>query len=386
MDVPVGIGKDVGLETQLFGTRTHHTAGRFHTFLHHVAQHAGTKHLSLARESHGFNHQNVAAHFGPRKTVDNADLRFTLSRRNAETPHTEVLLKRFGRDADRKLRGTLVLRCLELRQNDLAQNLAHSTFERAYARFTRVVADDVAHRAFFHHHFVFLHAVDAHLLRNEVAHRDVHLFVFGIARKRNHLHTVKQCRRNVIAVGGRHEEHVRQVEWRLNVVVFKGVVLLRIKHFKQRCSRITAVIGADLVDLVQEEKRILNLSLDHVLNDLPRHRTHVGTAMTADFRFIGNAAQGHAYVFAVRRPGNRAAKRSFADARAAYEAENRRLDLAHALLHGEIFKNALLHLFESPMILIEDTASPFDVAVDAALLLPGQFEKRLDVAAHDARF
>ena len=38
------------------------------------------------------------------------------------------------------------------------------------------------------------------------------------------------------------------------------------------------------------------------------------------------------------------------------------------------------------MILIEDTASPFDVAVDAALLLPGQFEKRLDVAAHDARF
>ena len=54
-------------------------------------------------------------------------------------------------------------------------------------------------------------------------------------------------------VGGRDEEHLAEIERHLEVVVRERVVLLGIENLEQRRRRIAAEIGADLVDLVEDQ-------------------------------------------------------------------------------------------------------------------------------------
>ena len=80
--------------------------------------------------------------------------------------------------------------------------------------------------------------------------------LFGIALQIDDLHTIEQrCRHRVEHVRRADEQHLRQIERLIEVVVAERVVLLRIKHFKQRRRRIATEIAAQLVDLVEHEDR-----------------------------------------------------------------------------------------------------------------------------------
>ena len=61
---------------------------------------------------------------------------------------------------------------------------------------------------------------------------------------------------DVERVRGADEHHLRQVEVDLEVVVVEGVVLLRVEHLEQRRRGVAAEVGAELVDLVEQEHRI----------------------------------------------------------------------------------------------------------------------------------
>ena len=66
-----------------------------------------------------------------------------------------------------------------------------------------------------------------------------------------------------------------------------------------------------------------------------------------------------------------AAQRRFAYARRTHEAQNRSLELTDQGLHREIFEDALLDLFESVMVFLEDPLSFLNVE-----LIFGVFEAR----------
>jgi hypothetical protein len=68
------------------------------------------------------------------------------------------------------------------------------------------------------------------------------------------------------------------------------------------------------------------------------------------------------------------------------EAQDRRLELVHALLHREVLDDALLHLLEAVVVGVEHLDRVGEVAADLALLAPRQAEQRVDVVAHDRRF
>src|SRR5207245_11208875 len=60
----------------------------------------------------------------------------------------------------------------------------------------------------------------------------------------------------------------------------------------------------------------------HPLNDAPRHRAHVGAAVTADVRLVAGAAQRDAHVRPAHRARDGFGDRRLADARRADEQEN----------------------------------------------------------------
>ena len=214
---------------------------------------------------------------------------------------------------------------------------------------------------------------------------DLDLLVLGVAGEPDDLHPVHERLRHAERVRRGHEQHVRQVVVDLEIVVVEGVVLLGIEHFEQRRGGIAAPIGAELVDLVQQEQRVGRLGLLHALDDLARHRADIGAAVAADLGLVAHPAERHADEVAPRRTGDRLAERGLADAGRADQAEDRALHLAHALLHGEIFDDSLLDLLQPVMVLVQHALGAAEVALDLGALFPRDVEQPVEVIADHRR-
>ena len=119
-------------------------------------------------------------------------------------------------------------------------------------------------------------------------------------------------------------------------MIAEGVVLLGIEHFQQGCRGIAAKIGADFVDFVEHENRIVRSGLFDSLNDPAGERAYIGPAMAADFRLIAHAAQGNADEVASETMRDRTTKLCFANPRRADEAQYRSFDFFPELINGEI--------------------------------------------------
>src|SRR4029079_10299808 len=108
-----------------------------------------------------------------------------------------------------------------------------------------------------------------------------------VSRELEHFHAVAERRRNRIEyVRGRQKQHFRQVERNIEVMIAEGIVLLRVENFEQRGCRITSEVGAELVDLVEDENRVLRFGAAQTLDDLARKRADVRAPVAADFRFV----------------------------------------------------------------------------------------------------
>src|SRR5205085_1694369 len=149
---------------------------------------------------------------------------------------------------------------------------------------------------------------------------------------------------------------------RIEIVVAKVLVLLRVEDLEQGGRRIAAPVGADLVDLVEHEDRVIGLGAADRLDDAAWHRADVGAAVAADLRLVVHPAKGRARELAPHRAGYRMSQRRLAHAGRADEAEDW---LAPALgdaavlaqlPHGEVLDDALLHLVEVVVVVVEDRA------------------------------
>ena len=108
--------------------------------------------------------------------------------------------------------------------------------------------------------------------------------------------------------------------------------------------------------------------------------------MAADLGLIAHAAEGHAHELAVGGARDALAERGLADARRTDQAEDRALELLDALLHGEILHDALLHLLQPVVILVEYLLGAGDVLQDLGALLPRHLDQPVDVVAHHGGF
>jgi len=137
----------------------------------------------------------------------------------------------------------------------------------------------------------------------QVVPRDEHLLVLGVPVELDQLHPVQQRARDAIEhVGGSQEHHVGQVEVDLQVVVAEGVVLRRVEDLKQRRRGVTAVVGTDLVHLVEQHDRVHRASLTDGPDDPAGQRPDVGAPVPADFRLVPDPAERDPDELAAHRP------------------------------------------------------------------------------------
>ena len=187
-----------------------------------------------------------------------------------------------------------------------------------------VFANELHQRVVVDAELTVFQAVSLHGFWNQELPRDLQLFDLGVAWYLDDLHTVTQCCRNRVEhVGCRDKYDLRQVERHFKVVVREGVVLLRVQYLKQRRGWIAAeCIRADLVDLVEDDDRIVGASVADCLDHASGHCPDIGAAMPANFSFVTHSTERHACVGASEGTSNGFAEARLTDTRRPDETDN----------------------------------------------------------------
>src|SRR5207237_1314104 len=141
----------------------------------------------------------------------------------------------------------------------------------------------------------------------------------------------------------------------------EGAVLLGIQHLEESRRRIAAEVGAELIDFVENKQRVIRSRVAQPLNNPPGQRSDIGPPMAANFSLVADTTERESLELASERARDRLAERGFAGPGRADEAQNRSLAIRLEFTHREKLEDALLHLLEIIMILIEDRMRVLDI-------------------------
>ena len=108
--------------------------------------------------------------------------------------------------------------------------------------------------------------------------------------------------------------------------------------------------------------------------------------MAPDFGLVAHPAQGKADEIAARGPGHGFGQRGLAHAGRTHKTENGAFQTVRKLLHGQVFQDALLGLFQAVVVAVQNGAGLFNVDVDAFQIIPGQVQNPVHIIAHHRVF
>ena len=178
-------------------------------------------------------------------------------------------------------------------------------------------------------------------------------------------------------------------------MVPESVVLGRVEHLQQGRGGVTAVVTAQLVDLVQQHDRVHRPGLAHSSHDTARKGADIGAAVAADLGLVTHPAERHADELASEGPRYGLAERGLADPGRPNEREHgtgaaSTHDLKAtgltAAADGEVLHHPVLHVLEAFVVGIQHLAGGDDVVAVIGADVPGQLEHRVQPGADPAGF
>ena len=164
------------------------------------------------------------------------------------------------------------------------------------------------------------------------------------------------------------------------------MVLRRVEHLQQRGRRVAAPVGADLVDLVEQDHRVHRSGVAERAHEPPRQSADVGAAVAADLSLVTYAAERHAHELPVERARDRLADRGLAGSGRPDQRQDRAgaLVLGDAALlaelaHREVLDDPLLHVVEPGVVGIEHLARVNGIEPLLGALAPRHREQPVEV-------
>ena len=167
-------------------------------------------------------------------------------------------------------------------------------------------------------------------------------------------------------------------------MVGEAVILLRIQHFEQRARGIAVEACRELIHLVEHHDRVRDAALLDAVHDAPCHRADVGSPVTADIRLVAHTAETHADILSAERARNRSAYAGLARAGCADKEQNGAGLLSLERHHRNLLQNAILHFFETEVILVQHLLRRREVNRRRCLLLPREIRHIVEVIIEQA--
>src|SRR6201999_2408878 len=160
-------------------------------------------------------------------------------------------------------------------------------------------------------------------------------------------------------------------------VVAERRVLRRVQDLQQRRRRVAAPVGADLVDLVEQDHRVHRPRVAQRAHQAAREGADVRAAVAADLGLVADAAERHAHELAAHGAGDRLADRGLAGAGRADERQDRARALVGRdaallaqLLDRDVLHDAVLDVAQAGVVAVYLLARLFRVQAVFGSLAP----------------
>src|SRR5664280_1208454 len=383
MHVQIRLLNEMGVQPNVDSMRTDIAERSLGRFLHHVAELARELKIALAVHTRGLDIDSVTTVLGDNKTACNSYARFLDETRVGIRGQIQI-----GRKTVRVNGSTCKRRLLlNLRSGYLAAYPDKRAFESSYSGFSRVLLDNRQNGSVIDHKVFLLQSMLLHCLGKEEMPSYLLFLLVRVSRQGNDLHAVEEGRGNRLRyVRRRQEKDLRKVKWDFDIVVAELRILFWIKSLEQSSCRVAPEIRANLVNLIQKEYWILGACLLDSLNNAPRHRSNIGSAMTAHFRLVPNAAKGDMDELSVKRLRNGFAQRCLANARRPDKTKNRTLGLVRKLAHCKILEYPVLNLFKPIVVLVQNLACTLQVNLVGSPDVPWEANKPVQICSDDGAF
>ena len=127
---------------------------------------------------------------------------------------------------------------------------------------------------------------------------------------------------------------------------------------------------SNLVDFIDQDERVLGLTLFQCLDDTARQSAHICPPMTFDLCDVGQTSYAKAMVLSIERSGDRFSNRGFAHPGRPNKAQYFALYRASELANGDELEDTILHILQTVMILVKNGHSVLNAKVLNALLAP----------------
>ena len=178
-----------------------------------------------------------------------------------------------------------------------------------------------------------------------------------------------------------YEEHIGQVVGHIHIMVGEGVVLFRIQYFQKRAGRVAAVVPGQFIYLIQNHDRIGNSAPFHPLHNSSGHGADIGSAVTADFRLVPDAAQTDADVLSAESPGNALADTGFSGPGRAHEEQDRTVLFLVQSHNGKLLNDPLLDFFQAVVVFVQNLFGPGKINGFKFRSFPGQAGYKVRIAS-----
>ncbi len=164
-------------------------------------------------------------------------------------------------------------------------------------------------------------------------------------------------------------------------MVGERAVLLGVEDLEEGACRISRIRDGELVDLVQDEDRVLRAGPFHALDDPAGERPDVSPPVPPYLRLVLDTAEADPDIFSPKRIRDAPPEARLPGAGRAREEEDRALLLLLELHDREVLDDPLLDLLKAVMVALEYAAGLLDI--DALLLGgPGESEQEVEVVSY----
>ena len=178
-------------------------------------------------------------------------------------------------------------------------------------------------------------------------------------------------------------------------MVPEGVVLGRVEDLEQRRGRVAPVVGTQLVHLVEHDDRVHGPRFTQGPHQATGLRAHVGAAVPTDLGLVPDTSQCHTDEGAIEGARHRLAQRGLAHARGtdqgqdgpvASTTDGRQAPLRLQLANGQVLQDALFHVAQAIVVLVEDLRGGRHIQAVLGQLAPGKLQHGVQPRADPTLF
>ena len=247
--------------------RTHNRISCFDGFLHHIAKFSGFGYFAFTGHIHGFNKENIAAHFGPGQTCCHTDMVRVFGLAVSIFDNAQIFFQVFSRHFN-------LFSLAGRKQNlfhGLAGNVRNFSFQAAHASLACIISDDITHGIFRDGKLTCFDGIFFKDFGQEMAFGNLNFFIFGITGQADNFHSVQKRAWHIQRVCRCHEHHVGQIIINFQIMVVESAVLLRVQNLQQGRSRIPAIIVTEFINFIKQEQWVRCSGFFHTFDNFAWH-------------------------------------------------------------------------------------------------------------------